>query len=99
MAPRILATVIWAALSLAVVAQAPSKSDPIVEIRSPTDDTYLAGPVVFRATVDPPSAVERVSFQVDGREVCTIEKPPFDCEWDAGHDVEERAVRMVVYFV
>jgi VWFA-related protein len=99
MAPRMLAAVIWAALSLAVIAQAPSKSDPIVEIRFPTDDTYLAGPVVLRALVDPPAGVERVSFQVDGREVCTIEKPPFDCEWDAGKEVEERAVRMVAYFV
>jgi Ca-activated chloride channel homolog len=98
MAPRMLATVIWAALSLAVVAQAPSVSNPIFEIRYPDAETFLAGPVVLRAIVDPPSAVERLSFTVDGREVCTIEKPPFDCEWDAGQDVVERQIRVVAYF-
>ncbi len=94
-----LATVIWAASSLAVVAQAPSASNPIFEIRYPDAETFLAGPVVLRAIVDPPSAVERLSFTVDGREVCTIEKPPFDCEWDAGQDVVERQIRVVAYFV
>ena len=93
------ATVIWAAMSLALVAQAPSKSDPIIEIRYPQGDTFLAGPVVLRALVDPPSAVEKVTFTVDGREVCTVEKPPFDCEWDAGQEVEERLVRVVAYLV
>ena len=91
--------VIWAAMSLAVVAQAPSVSNPIFEIRFPEEDTYLAGPVVLRATVDPPSSVEKVSFSVDGREVCTVERPPFDCEWDAGPEVVERAIRVVAYFV
>jgi Ca-activated chloride channel family protein len=99
MAPRKLAMVIWAAMSLAVVAQAPSASNPIFEIRFPVADTFLAGPVVLRAFVDPPSAVERLSFTVDGREVCTVEKPPFDCEWDAGQDVVERQVRVVANFV
>jgi VWFA-related protein len=91
--------VIWAALGLAVVAQAPSVSNPIFEIRYPDAETFLAGPVVLRAIVDPPSAVERLSFTVDGREVCTIDKPPFDCEWDAGQDVVERQIRVVAYFV
>jgi VWFA-related protein len=99
MAPRKLALVIWAAMSLAVVAQAPSVSNPIFEIRFPEEGTYLAGPVVLRATVDPPSSVEKLTFSVDGREVCTVERPPFDCEWDAGQEVEERAIRVVAYLV
>ena len=100
MAPRKLALVLfWAAMSLALVAQAPSTSNPIFEIQSPEEGTYLAGPVVLRATVDPPSSVEKLSFSVDGREVCTVERPPFECEWDAGPEVVERAIRVVAYFV
>jgi VWFA-related protein len=94
-----LATAIWAALSLAAAAQAPSKSDPVFEIRYPASDTFLAGPVVLRATVDPPSSVAKMSFAVDGREVCMLEGPPFDCEWDAGQDVVERQIRVVANFV
>ena len=94
-----LATVLWVALSLALVAQAPSTSNPVFEIRFPDSDAFLAGPVVLRATVDPPSSVAKLTFAVDGREVCSLDGPPFDCEWDAGQDVVERQIRVVANFV
>ena len=51
--------------------------------------------MVLRAVVDPPSAVTRVTFFVDGREVCVVIQPPFECDWNAGPDVAERQVRVV----
>jgi VWFA-related protein len=36
-----------------------------------------------------------VVFFVDGRLVCTIAKPPFECEWDAGATVAAHQVRVV----
>jgi VWFA-related protein len=95
MPTRLLAAVVWTALAAAVAAQAPSSTAPIVEIRFPEADTFLAGPVVFTTTVDPPAAVASMHFFVDGREVCLVESPPFECDYDAGTDVVERQVRVV----
>jgi Ca-activated chloride channel family protein len=81
---------------LAVVSgQEPATSVPQVEIRYPDSESYLSGLIALRATVDPPAAVNGVSFFVDGREVCAIERPPFECDWNAGSDVSERQIRLV----
>ena len=46
----------------------------------------------------PPSAeVERMTFFVDGRQVCTVEAPPFQCEWNAGSQLREHIFRVVAY--
>ena len=81
----------------ALSAQAPG-SGPIIEIGAPDADSYLAGPVVLRGNVDPPTAVTHVEFFVDGRQVCRIDGPPFECEWNAGTNVAERQIRMVAWF-
>ena len=44
----------------------------------------MSGPITLVAGIEPPSAATRVTFSVDGRAVCTMERPPFECEWDAG---------------
>jgi Ca-activated chloride channel family protein len=75
--------------------QGTTSSGPRVEIRSPEPDSYLSGLVVLRAGIDPPAAVSSVSFSVDGREVCAIVLPPFECDWNAGPDVKERQIRLV----
>jgi Ca-activated chloride channel family protein len=97
MAIRFLLPVVWVCIAVALVAQAPapSSSSPIIEIASPDEAAFLTGPVVLRATVDPPSAVTSIIFFVDGKEACTIVGPPFECEWDAGSDVVERQIRMI----
>jgi VWFA-related protein len=66
-----------------------------LEIAFPTADTFLTGPVVLKALVDPPSAVTRVTFFVDGREVCTVTQTPFECDWNAGPDVAARQLRVI----
>jgi VWFA-related protein len=91
----VLLLVAMAPLAAVLPAQAPASSGPLVEIVYPDPETYLAGPVVLRANVEPAAAAESVSFFVDGREACTLDGAPFQCEWDAGADVVERQIRLV----
>jgi Ca-activated chloride channel homolog len=56
----------------------------------------LSGPVRLVAMLDPPSAgrnVVSLTFFADGRQVCTISRPPFECNWDAGPGVNEHHIR------
>ena len=97
MPTRMLGAVVWAALSAVLVAQtpsAPARAFEVFEIRYPDADSYLAGPVVLRAVVEPPGAVAKLTFFVDGREVCVVDGPPFECDWDAGQNVVERQIRV-----
>ena len=65
-------------------------------IESPEDGSYVSGPTPLRARVEPKNAgVERVSFYADGRLVCALDHPPFECPWDAGAGVLEHQVRVV----
>jgi VWFA-related protein len=69
---------------------------PVLRIASPTGDAYLSGPVRLVARVDPPSVektIELVAFFAGGRQVCTIRRPPFDCDWDAGETIVEHQIR------
>ncbi|MEZ5285616.1 MAG: VWA domain-containing protein [Vicinamibacterales bacterium] len=77
-------------------AQAPDLSLRIV---SPGPDTYLSGPVLLKALVEPaPRAREaaRVLFYADGRLVCNIvDVVRAECPWDAGAEVKEHLIRVV----
>ena len=53
---------------------------------SPDDESFVSGPTLLRALAEPPDAVTAVTFFADGRQVCTVSHPPFECEWDAGAD-------------
>jgi Ca-activated chloride channel family protein len=46
----------------------------------------VQGLITVRAEVGPDLAgrVARVSFRVDGEALCSRERPPYECEWDAG---------------
>ena len=69
-----------------------------VQILSPAEDAYVAGPTLLRARVDPAGGVQSVVFYVDGRQVCAFSRAPFECEWDAGPSVNEHEVRVVATF-
>ena len=87
---------VWLLLLSAALAVGAAQSNvPLVEIGSPESDSYLTGPVLLRANIDPPAAVSNVIFFVDGREACAVDAPPFECEWDAGSNVIERQVRLI----
>ncbi len=69
-----------------------------LHISAPTESTYLAGEVLLRAKVEPPStlsAVVDVTFFADGAKVCAVTAPPFECQWDAGARIKAHQIRVV----
>lgn len=77
--------------------QAPAP-DPLV-ITSPADGSYVTGPVLLQARHATPGAVRSLTFFADGRSVCTVVRPPFECNWDAGAGLREHVVRAVATMV
>lgn len=92
---RILLLVVSASAGLEPAAQAPPVS---LRIAAPTEGAYVSGPTRLVAMIDPPSAakeVTQVRFFAGGRQVCTLVRPPFQCDWDAGERVAEHQIRAV----
>ncbi len=89
--------ILAAALSLAVTL--PQRPAPTLEILEPQGGGYVAGDVLIRAETRPQGApAERVLFFVDGRLVCTVEAPPFECRWNVGGGVRPHDFRVVAVF-
>jgi Ca-activated chloride channel homolog len=89
------ATIVALLLITSGTAQAPS---PTLRILAPSAGTYASGSVMVRAAVEPAEPpVERMTFFVDGRQVCTVDGPPFQCEWNAGSQLHEHVFRVVAY--
>jgi Ca-activated chloride channel homolog len=89
-----------AGLAVAVVVSALAvfaarAQEPEIKIVSPGEDAFMTGPTLLRAKVTPPSAATGVTFFVDGRQVCTLAREPFECDWDAGPSISEHQVRAV----
>ena len=80
-------------LTAAIVASA--DQTPTLSITAPQKETVVSGPTAIAASVSGPVAVQTVSFFVDGRLVCTAERPPFGCTWDPGAVVRGHHVRVV----
>lgn len=81
--------------ALPLGAQAP---EPTIKVVSPADDSFVSGPLLLRALVDPATAfnqIVQIAFFADGRQVCQIQKPPYECVWDAGEGIKEHQVRAV----
>jgi Ca-activated chloride channel homolog len=92
-----IAAVLAVASVVATVALAQTTvAGPSVEITSPKAGTYANGPTTLHANIDPPSDVASVTFFVDGRQHCTVTESPYECEWDAGENVTEHQIRVVV---
>jgi Ca-activated chloride channel homolog len=68
---------------------------PSAQILSPERDSYATGVVLLRAAADVSAAVQTVTFFVDGHQICILDRPPFECEWDAGQEVQAHQVRAV----
>ena len=61
-----------------------SETTPTIRFVSPTDDTYLSGPVLLKVAIDGqagPSLIEDVTFFADGRQVCVARGPSPQCGW------------------
>jgi VWFA-related protein len=72
--------------------------DETIAITSPNPETIVSGATRLAAAVTPESGVRSVSFYVNGRLVCTAERPPFGCAWDPGAVVRSHHVRVVAAF-
>jgi Ca-activated chloride channel homolog len=79
---------------LVAAAQQPA-GGAALKIVSPDADSYLTGTTLLRAEVDPKDAASGVTFFVDGRQVCALTAPPFECEWDSGPRISEHQIRAV----
>ncbi|HSC26944.1 MAG TPA: VWA domain-containing protein [Vicinamibacterales bacterium] len=87
---RLLSSIVagWSALG---AAQAPA-----LRITSPGPDTLVNGPTRLEVVVTPDAGVvQSVRFFANGLLVCTVERPPFKCMWDAGPVVRGHHVRVV----
>jgi VWFA-related protein len=93
-------TLLLALLCIAVAAGSATPRQaaaPMVVFTSPADDSYASGPVMIRIRIQPAdAAVQSVSFTADGRLVCTVLQPPYECPWDAGAKVVEHVIRASV---
>jgi len=68
---------------------------PVLKILSPGDEAFVTGPTLLRASLTPPDSVTGLTFFVDGRQVCALTTPPFECDWDAGATITAHQVRAV----
>ena len=73
-----------------------------VRITSPVDDGFVSGLFRLSAVIEPPTAsrqVKEVVFFADGQKICTLTREPFHCDWDAGDQVVEHAIRVTAEYV
>jgi Ca-activated chloride channel family protein len=50
---------------------------------------------MLSARLEPPGAASAVIFFVDGRQMCVIPAPPYECAWNAGRTIAEHQIRVV----
>jgi Ca-activated chloride channel family protein len=63
----------------------------------PEDGAYASGPMSVAILLEPADTpVRSVTLFADGRLLCTLERPPFECPWDAGPRVNEHLLRAAV---
>jgi VWFA-related protein len=81
---------------LAALPAAGQSAEAALRIVSPEDGTFVSGIVTLRAVFEPAAAgAVRVAFLADGKPVCSVETPPFECEWDSGEGVGAHVIRAV----
>ena len=93
----------WMLAALALVAQGtpqapPETNAPSLRIIAPADDSYVSGTVHLQAAIAPLAALREIAgitFYVDGRFVCRLEREPFECDWDVGETVIDHQIRVV----
>src|SRR5512143_2445514 len=79
-------------------AQMARAASPSLSVSAPLPDAYVSGPATIDAAAEPAGTVSSVAFFVDGRVVCTVQRPPFQCAFDAGPTVIEHQLRVVATF-
>jgi Ca-activated chloride channel homolog len=100
--PRMAALPVALVLLIAIAAgqdQGAKPSSPAaLRILAPAAGTYVSGSVMIRAAVEPADQpIDRMTFFVDGRQICALDAPPYQCEWNAGSQLHEHQFRVVGY--
>jgi Ca-activated chloride channel family protein len=89
------------ALTAGLLPQDPARTPgdaagPQLTISEPAQGAFVSGLLTLRASVEPGrEQVRRLSFMADGQTVCSLERPPFECPWDAGPGVTSHVFRAV----
>jgi Ca-activated chloride channel family protein len=84
-----------ACLVLVTATAGARQAAPTISILSPGEGTYVTGSVVLQARPSASASVREMTFFADGRSVCTVIHPPFDCPWEAGTGIREHVIRVV----
>ncbi|MEO8681915.1 MAG: VWA domain-containing protein [Vicinamibacterales bacterium] len=70
-----------------------------IQIVSPDADTYVSGPTLLKAAIEPHARsleVSHILFFADGKQVCTVlDTIAAECTWDAGAEVRPHVLRVV----
>ena len=85
-----------AAVALTIAVSA--RQEATLRITSPARDSVASGPTRIEIAIEPRdvvSTVQAVTFTVDGRMACMVERPPFVCAWNAGDIVRGHHIRVV----
>jgi Ca-activated chloride channel homolog len=90
-----LSTWAWCVLLATIVLAQTAPSQPRLQIVSPADGSFISGSTALRVEIEPAAAATSVVFFVDGRQVCTVAMPPFECTYEAGPAILERQIRVV----
>lgn len=70
---------------------------PTIRLVTPSEGAYVAGSIRLVAQIEPATAVRdvaQVTFFADAHQICTVARPPFECEWDAGERIAEHTFRV-----
>ena len=88
-----------AVLALFAIGAADQDSGLTIKIVSPEADTYVSGPTLLKAAIEPRARtleVRRIFFYADGKLVCNIlDTFAAECTWDAGAEVRPHVLRVV----
>ncbi len=90
-----LSTWTWCVLLTTIVLAQTAPSQPRLQIVSPADGSFISGSTALRAEIEPATAATSLVFFIDGRQVCTIARPPFECTDEAGAAILEHQIRVV----
>lgn len=83
-------------VGLLVAVAASGEEGPAIRLMNITSESYISGPTVLRAGLRAVRVrAESVRFFANGRLVCTITEPPYDCAWDAGPELRAHQIRVV----
>lgn len=85
------------ALSATLLAQNPPQPPAwAIAITSPLDGSFVSGPVPVQIELKPEqTGPVRVAVYADGQLICSLDRPPWQCMWQAGDMVKAHELRAV----